>query len=303
MTEWIAGAAWSAASGQLGPEPCNPEDSCGERAIAQDVEAFYDAIEIALVIDIIVDIFWPPAAAAIPYLVNILKDMDIADAAFDLFMDFPGDGSSDGIVDGPGQIYNDANPGAVQYPINNADSHSAALKSTYDRPVLDTILENQFHVPTQATCTFGASPTSLSPSALATSGSFNVLTARRLSVVGIQQCSLAQYQLRDQRHLERRSRLRSPSEPVRASTPGRNPGGQWVVEYDACGPSGWRMHIYAFTWRRDCSPSCGNKCYCVGHHSGQLPMVSTIQLELAFHQLRRHGYRFRIVWLYSGTQP
>jgi pimeloyl-ACP methyl ester carboxylesterase len=176
LTEWIDGHAWSLSSGQLGPEPCNPEDACGERAVVQATEYFFDAVVIALIVDIIVSWFCPPCAALIPYLVETLFWMDVGDAGWNLLTEFPGDGSSDGIVDGPGQIYMGANAGAVQYPIQSADSHSAALRSTYDHSELDAVLANQFHVPTQASCTFGASPTSLSPSALATSGSFNVLT-------------------------------------------------------------------------------------------------------------------------------
>jgi pimeloyl-ACP methyl ester carboxylesterase len=176
LTEKIDGTAWSVSTGQLGPEPCNPEDACGERAVASATEYFYDAVEIALVVDVIVGFFDPAAWAAIPYLVETLFFMEAGDVAYDLFMDFPGDGSSDGIVDGPGQLYLGATAGAVQYPIHGADSHSAALRSTYDHPVLDAILANQFHVPTQASCTFAASVTSLSESDLPASGSFNLLT-------------------------------------------------------------------------------------------------------------------------------
>jgi pimeloyl-ACP methyl ester carboxylesterase len=176
LTETIVGHAWSASTGQLGPEPCNPEDGCGERAVVSATDDFYDAVEIALVIDIIVGFFDPEAWLLAPYLEAILFWMEVPDVGWDLLIDFPGDGSSDAVVDGPGQIYGGAAPGAVQYPIHGADSHSAALRSTYDHPVLDTILANQFHVPTQASCTFGTSVPSLNPSALATSGSFDVVT-------------------------------------------------------------------------------------------------------------------------------
>lgn len=174
LSEKLDGVAWG---NQLGPEPCNPEDSCGERAIASDTEYFYDAVEIALAVDIVVGFFDPAAWAIAPYLIDILLSLDVADAAYDLFMDFPGDGSSDGIVDGPGQIYLGANAGAVQYPISNADSHSAALRSTYDHTVLDTILANQFHVPTQASCAFATSTPSLSTSGQATSGNISLSSA------------------------------------------------------------------------------------------------------------------------------
>jgi len=174
LTEKLAGLAWG---NQLGPEPCNPEDLCGERVVALATDAFYWAVVAALIIAFIVSWFFGISAALIPYLIAILFCMDVADAAYNVFMDFPGDGSSDGIVDGPGQLYLGANPGAVQYPINGADSHSAALRSTYDRHVLDTILAGQFRVPTQASCTFGTVAASSTPSALAGTGSIALSAA------------------------------------------------------------------------------------------------------------------------------
>ena len=175
MTEWIDGALWAASSGKTGPEPCNPEDACGERTVASVTDGFYDAVLVAAIVDAIVGFFDPGAWALEPYLVGTLFWMDVIDDSYNLLIDFPGDGSSDGMVQGPSQHY--PSPAAYQYPINGADSHSAALRSTYDHPVLDTILANQFHVPTQASCTFGTSPSSLWNSALAASGTFNLVTA------------------------------------------------------------------------------------------------------------------------------
>ena len=152
VDEKVNGSLWSAESGQTGPEPCNPEDSCGERAIADSVEYYYDALLVATVVDVFVGIFDPAAYALLPYLLEQMFWMDVADFGYNLLIDFPGDGTSDGIVQGPSQVYPGA--GAVQYTIEGADSHSAALRSTYDHSALDAILANQFHVPTQASCLF-----------------------------------------------------------------------------------------------------------------------------------------------------
>ena len=173
----MIGSNWK--NGAYGPypettEPCNPEDSCGERAAVQTAEATYDALVIAAIVDPIISIFWPPAWALEPYLIEAIVAMDAADALWNLVVDFPGDGTSDSLVSGSSQSYPG---GATEYIIEHADSHSGALRSQLDHTVLDTVLANQFFVPTQASCPFATSPTSLSPSALATSESFSIVTS------------------------------------------------------------------------------------------------------------------------------
>jgi pimeloyl-ACP methyl ester carboxylesterase len=175
FSESIIGNNWK--NGNDGPypettEPCNPEDSCGERAAVQTAEVTYDSLVVAAAVDAFIGFFWPPAWALEPYLIGAIFAMDAADGAWNLLTDFPGDGTSDALVSGSSQSY----PGATEYIIEHADSHSGALRSQLDHTVLDTIMANQFHVPTQASCPFGASPTSLSSSALATSGSLYVET-------------------------------------------------------------------------------------------------------------------------------
>jgi pimeloyl-ACP methyl ester carboxylesterase len=177
FSESLIGNSWK--NGLDGPypettEPCNPEDSCGERAAAQTAEVTYDSLLVAIVVDAILGIFDQSLWAIEPYLIGAVFAMDAADLAWNLVTDFPGDGTSDALVSGSSQSYPG---GATEYIIEHADSHSGALRSQLDHTVLDTVLANQFHVPTQASCPFATSPGSLSSSALATSGSLTLETS------------------------------------------------------------------------------------------------------------------------------
>lgn len=67
---------------------------------------------------------------------------------------------SDAIVQSSSQNYPAGT--AIQYPINGADSHLESTHSPYDHATLYSVLTNQFKVPTQASCSFSASPASLS---------------------------------------------------------------------------------------------------------------------------------------------
>ena len=100
--------------------------------------------------------------------------MDVVDGMFDVLVDFPGDGSSDGLVQGPSQYY--PGSGAIQYPIHHADSHSAALRSPLDHPVIYDALANQFHVPTVANCSFSTPPSSQNFASSGGAGTVDVTT-------------------------------------------------------------------------------------------------------------------------------
>lgn len=163
---------------------CNPEDYCGERNIALYTDAFYFAVEITY---LIVD--FEDAACYLDgendcsyldeweyYLAEILDVMDTIDYYYDVFIDLPGDGTSDAIVQGPSQYYPYTT--AVQYPLLGADSHTGALKNTYVHSALDAMLANQFKVPTQGSlCTFAASSPQNSVASTGGSGTLSVTAA------------------------------------------------------------------------------------------------------------------------------
>ncbi len=161
---------------------CNPEDACGERAIASDTEYFYDGLFASF-------LFWEFEAwidcsngdqsdcnddlEAVQFFAGFMSLLDEVDAFYDAFIDFPGDGSSDAIVQGPSQYYPYAT--AIQYVINPADSHTGALKSTYVHSALDAALAlAPFNVPTPASCSFGVSGSPYSESGGGGTGSFTV---------------------------------------------------------------------------------------------------------------------------------
>ncbi len=166
---------------------CDPEDTgCGERAIANDTEEFYDAVVVSY-------LFWELEAAidcsdgdeedcdndqeAADFYAEIIIWMNAIDAVWDGVIDLPGDGTSDAIVQGPSQYYPYST--AAQYVINSADSHTGALLSTYDHSAVDAALKsNLFNVPTPASCSsFGVSGSPDSVSDAAATGSFTVATA------------------------------------------------------------------------------------------------------------------------------
>ncbi|MGA9060077.1 MAG: BACON domain-containing carbohydrate-binding protein [Terracidiphilus sp.] len=162
---------------------CNPEDGlCGERAIATDTEVFYDALlaeqiyyDFESTIDCSngdeEDCEYDIEAAS--FFGGFMSIMDNIDGYYNAFIDLPGDGSSDGIVQGPSQYYPHAT--AVQYTIGGADSHTGALKSSYVHAALDAALTSTlFNVPTPASCAFSVSGSPYSTSANAAGGSFAV---------------------------------------------------------------------------------------------------------------------------------
>ena len=172
---------------------CNPEDSCGERAISEYLQIFYDIVAAALIADELAILFYctgddgdgdgsgvgcqiPDALIdALPYFNGILSTLDSVDAWYNLFIDFPGDGNSDGIVQSQGQYYPSQYGSAVQYLIYGADSHTGALKSTYVHSALDAALATQFKVPTQAGgCGFFLLTSSASVPSSGGTGSFSV---------------------------------------------------------------------------------------------------------------------------------
>jgi pimeloyl-ACP methyl ester carboxylesterase len=175
---WFLGVACSSTTAAY---CCPPQSACGEDALATDVEIFYDTIAAeALFVIFEIETYCeynngdgdcevPPDL--IDELYSLLKidiDLDIIDAAFNILVDFPGDGTSDGLVQGPSQYY--PGTGAVQYPLYNAASHSGALKSYKDHPVLDAVLANSFNMRPSASCTFSVPTTQSSPDVFAASG-------------------------------------------------------------------------------------------------------------------------------------
>lgn len=172
VAEWVYGALCPGP----GAECCNPEDACGERTVALATEIFYDIVEAVLIIELIED--WIDGDVdwrEIDYLATILLTMDAIDWTYDYLIDLPGDGTSDGLVQGPSQYYPASN--AVQYTISGADSHSAALRSPYDHSEIYAALSSfPFYVPTQASCGFAVSNSPDSFNGNAGTGSFAVTT-------------------------------------------------------------------------------------------------------------------------------
>jgi pimeloyl-ACP methyl ester carboxylesterase len=158
-----------------------PDGATGGRAIAVDVEIFYDVI---LAFDAIatVNAFFDCAPDGDPNLcaydlqaedfyTAILHGMDRIDSFWDNLVANPGDGS-DGFIQSSSQNYS----GAVNYPISDADSHAGATKSDKVRAVLDQTLNRQFFVPSKA-CSYTLSVSNLSVSPAGTTGTLTVETA------------------------------------------------------------------------------------------------------------------------------
>jgi pimeloyl-ACP methyl ester carboxylesterase len=156
---------------------CYPETWCGERVMATDVQITYDVVEAWFFFCLFEEIFNPDDsdywAALADQLFGILFYMD----AIDYFWNgvVSGFAPSDALVPASSQNY--PYTAAVQYPINGADSHTGATTSTYVHGTLYQVLNgSQFQVPTQAGCSFSASPTSYSISASGGTSSFGIST-------------------------------------------------------------------------------------------------------------------------------
>lgn len=160
----------------LGTLGCYPETGCGERDVAQVTDAVYDEVEALFVFCIFEEIFDPDDAdywaAEAAYFLDILVGMDAVDGFWNLIVS--GLASSDGLVAVSSQNYPSSS--ATQFPIYGADSHTGATTSTYVHATLDQVLQQQFQVPTQASCAFTASPSSLSISPSAYTNSFSLGT-------------------------------------------------------------------------------------------------------------------------------
>ncbi len=188
VARWLTNSVSSWICPGPGTPCCNPEDACGERAIAQDLDYFEDGLFVSIFFLELEINTWceynsdqydncevPPwMIDALEYTINIVAWMEITDGIWDFVVDFPGDGSSDALVQGPSQYYPSASPAnpATQYLIVGADSHSGALRSSYDHTVLDSVLAVQFHVPTQVSCAFSVANSPESISGNAATGSF-----------------------------------------------------------------------------------------------------------------------------------
>lgn len=151
---------------------CNPEDNCGERAVAGDLEYIYDAMEW---IDDSVD-FWCFFVCDIGPFDDDTALLDSIDSTYNGLIDCLGntncESQSDAIVQRSSQLYPGSN--ARNYEIQGADSHVAALLSDKVHSQLYSAL-NDFHVLTQASCPFAiSSPDSFSSSSV--NWSFNLTT-------------------------------------------------------------------------------------------------------------------------------
>jgi len=147
---------------------CNPEDICGERAIATGTEVFYDVVfALALEAEFNGDCY------DAEYYLQILSDMDSIDGLWNSLVD-PFDQGSDGIVQAPSQSYPSST--ALQFSIIGADSHLGSTRSDLMRSALDFVLRNNFQVPTPADCTFTLSPSTFATSSSGGTGSFSFTT-------------------------------------------------------------------------------------------------------------------------------
>lgn len=203
VTRWIAEQLYGKLCPGPGAECCNPEDACGERNVALATSYFYFDVEAEYFFDLMMYYmdsscyenpvpqycveYWDDAM----FLLNIMFWMDFGDALWDILVDFPGDGSSDALVQGPSQLYPIHYANAIQYPIYHSDSHSGALRSTYDHTVLDNILANQFHVPTQASCSFSLPTTQETFNGNGGTGSFTLNTQTGCQWSAVSQISWA----------------------------------------------------------------------------------------------------------------
>jgi hypothetical protein len=146
---------------------CNPEDWCGERNVAVVAQIFFYsmvAAELYYAIALTVDCQTSDEAACLydiqwlSFLTDNISVQLIINGVYDSAVDFPGDGSSDAIVQGPSQYY--PSTAASQFVIPGADSHTGALKSSFVHEALDEALRNSsFNVPTPASCTFSVPET------------------------------------------------------------------------------------------------------------------------------------------------
>jgi pimeloyl-ACP methyl ester carboxylesterase len=150
----------------LGTAGCYPETGCGERDVAAITDGVYTEVEGLLIFCIFEEIFDPDNAdywaSESLYFLEILGGMDVTDGFWNLIVS--GFASSDGLVSASSQNYPSSS--AAQYAIYGADSHTGATTSTYVHATLDTVLQQQFQVPTQTSCPFTTTPTiySVSPS-------------------------------------------------------------------------------------------------------------------------------------------
>ncbi len=156
---------------------CYPETGCGERAIAGVTDIVYDEVVGLFVFCIFEEIFDPNNAdfwaQEALYFFEILIGMDAVDGFWNIIVS--GLSPSDALVQASSENY--PYTSAVQYPIYGADSHTGATTSTYARSTLDQVLAGtQFQVPTQASCAFTLSPSSLSISSAGGTSSFNLTT-------------------------------------------------------------------------------------------------------------------------------
>jgi len=152
-----------------------PESGCGERAVATGVGITYDIVEALLIFSIFEQIFDPydDYFAQIEYYAGILVGMDGVDALWNLIVS--GYSGSDAIVQSSSQNY--PYTSAIQYPISGADSHLESTHSPYDHSALYHVLSSSpFLAPTQASCTFGTSPSTFSISATGGTGTFGLNT-------------------------------------------------------------------------------------------------------------------------------
>jgi pimeloyl-ACP methyl ester carboxylesterase len=116
---------------------CNPESACGGRAWASYTQWAYNGFVSCTVIAGLLG-YWNTAY----WCHFIYGRMDDIDRGWDQ-LTAPGQ-TSDGIVQGPSQVYPNANS---QYPINSGDSHVGETKSDKTRDRLVTTLSADFAVP------------------------------------------------------------------------------------------------------------------------------------------------------------
>jgi pimeloyl-ACP methyl ester carboxylesterase len=155
---------------------CNPEDSCGERAIALDTEIFYDIVTTAFIISEIDCLFFCDydACSLADDFLELLLVMDVVDLDYNFISAPDFTNGEDGFVPSPSQNY--PSPLATQFSISGADSHSGAVKSDLSRNALEQALSQVFQVPTQGSCAFSVAPTVFATSSSAATSSFTVNT-------------------------------------------------------------------------------------------------------------------------------
>lgn len=129
-----------------------PDGPGGGRNVAIYVEIFYDLeladlalAEFNALFDC--DLFGDPYAcdfdiSEADFDVTILHGMDAIDSFWDNLVANPGDGS-DGFIQSSSQLYS----GAINYPIDDADSHLGATKSDKVNAALTQALDRQFMTP------------------------------------------------------------------------------------------------------------------------------------------------------------